>query len=304
MTALRDGVLCIDKPEGWTSFDAVARARGISGCRSVGHGGTLDPMATGVLPLFFGRATKAVGLVPDTDKGYIAGFRLGLATDTQDVTGRELSRSDLLVGRAALETALSAFRGEILQRPPMVSAVRVGGKRLYDLARQGIEVERAPRPVTIRSLELTAYDEATRSGTLEISCTKGTYIRTLLDDLGRALGTGGVMTSLRRIAALGFTLADCVTMERMEELAVRGELDDAVLPVERLFGSYPALALDERLARLFVNGVRLSLTELPERPPADVPLRVCCGGRFLGLARADGPSRTLVLIKLFETNRK
>ena len=183
-----NGILCINKPEGFTSFDVIAKLRGILKTKKLGHAGTLDPMATGVLPVFAGFATKACDILPDSDKSYIAGFRLGVTTDTQDRTGTILhQRPANHLTAEMIEQALPAFRGEILQLPPMYSAVSVNGQRLYELARKGIEVERTPRPITIYRLELLRYDPASQEGEMEISCSKGTYIRTILHDLGETL---------------------------------------------------------------------------------------------------------------------
>ena len=236
-----NGVLVLDKPAGFTSFDAVAVMRGLAHEKKIGHTGTLDPMATGVLPLLLGNATRAAALLPDTDKEYEAGFCLGHATDTQDTTGKTVAESARRAAQADVEAALGGFRGEILQIPPMVSAVSVGGKRLYDLARKGIEVERKPRPVTVYRLELLEFDEEARSGVLRVSCSKGTYIRTICADLGEALGTYGAMSALRRTRACGFSLADCVTLGEARELAAAGRLAERLLPVESLFSAKPVV---------------------------------------------------------------
>ncbi|OCN01218.1 tRNA pseudouridine(55) synthase TruB [Clostridium sp. W14A] len=297
-----NGILILDKPAGFTSFDAVAVMRGLTHEKKIGHTGTLDPMATGVLPLLLGCATRANALLPDTDKEYEAGFRLGIATDTQDTTGKTTAESDRGASREAVEAALGAFRGEILQVPPMVSAISVGGKRLYDLARQGIEVEREPRPVTIRELELLSYDEPSRSGTLRIACSKGTYIRTLCADLGEALHTYGVMSSLRRTRASGFTLADSVTLDRAKELAAGGRLAERLLPVESLFSGMPAVSVSPAQAARFQNGGALDLERTALRralPAEDAVFRVQGpDGAFLGLGRASaGQLRVLRLFR-------
>lgn len=295
-----NGILILDKPAGFTSFDAVAVLRGLTREKKIGHTGTLDPMATGVLPMLLGCATRAESLLPDTGKEYEAGFRLGIATDTQDTTGKTVAESERGAAREELEAALGAFRGEILQVPPMVSAVSVGGKRLYDLARRGIEVERKPRPVTISRLELLSYDEADRSGTLRIACSKGTYIRTLCADLGEVLHTYGVMSSLRRIRASGFTLADSITLPQARELAAAGRLAERVLPVETLFAGLPVIGVSPAQASRFCNGGALDLcrTELRSTLPVDgAVFRVKDpDGIFLGLGRSqDGQLRVLRL---------
>ena len=296
-----NGILVLDKPAGFTSFDVVAVVRGLAHEKKIGHTGTLDPMATGVLPLLLGSATRASALLPDTGKEYEAGFRFGIGTDTQDITGRVLQEDGKGVPAAELEAALGGFRGDILQVPPMVSALSVGGKRLYDLARQGIEVERQPRPVTIGRLELLSYDEASRSGVLRVSCSKGTYIRTLCADLGQALGTCGAMTSLRRTRASGFALGDSVTLEQARELAAEGRLAERLLPVESLFSEKSALSVSAAQAVRFQNGGELDLARTSLRaspPPEGSVFRVRSPeGAFLGLGRAE--NGRLSVLRLF-----
>lgn len=215
-------------------MDVCAKLRGILREKRVGHGGTLDPMATGVLPVFVGRATRAVEFAENGRKEYLAGLRLGLVTDTQDVTGTVLETCPVPAGPAELEAALGAFRGDIRQIPPMYSAVKIQGKKLYELARKGQEVERKPRPVTIHELELLGAESET-DYRLRCLCSKGTYIRTLCHDLGQALGCGGALYSLRRTMAAGFTLADAVTIQDVQE---RGEA--LLRPLDGLFVQYPA----------------------------------------------------------------
>ena len=234
---MANGILIIDKPAGWTSMDVCAKVRGILREKRVGHGGTLDPMATGVLPVFVGRATRAVEFAENGRKEYDAGLRLGLVTDTQDVTGTVLETRPGAVGRAELEEALAAFRGEIQQMPPMYSAVKVQGKKLYELARKGQEVERKPRVVTIYELELLEAESET-DYRLRCLCSKGTYIRTLCHDIGQALGCGGALYRLRRTMAAGFTLADAVTLE---DLQAQGEA--LLRPLDSLFARHPALTV-------------------------------------------------------------
>ena len=184
LIAARSGVILIDKPSGFTSFDVIAVLRGVLRERRLGHTGTLDPMATGVLPVLVGKATRAADILPENEKSYRAGFALGYSTDTLDVTGEVVKRSGKTASREELLAALDSFRGVITQLPPMYSAVQVGGRRLYDLARQGVSVERTPRRVEVYSAELIGFDQSAQSGELEISCSKGTYIRSIIDDLG------------------------------------------------------------------------------------------------------------------------
>ena len=293
------GILCVNKPQEFTSFDVIAKLRGMTRTRKLGHSGTLDPMATGVLPVFFGNATKACDLVPRSDKRYRAGIRFGLATDTQDIWGRPLRKDPSPVPRVALEAALSAFRGEISQLPPMYSAVQINGQRLYDLARRGIEVERPPRTVTIHSLELLAYDESAREAAIDVHCSKGTYIRTLCHDLGEALGCGAVMTSLTRTEAAGFTLADCRTFAEIEELLAEGTFAEALLPVAQLFRELPPVHLSPVQTRMFENGVRLDLNRVRYEDSGEIHAVYGPTGEFLGLADCRKETAELVMRKLF-----
>ncbi len=298
-----NGVLIIDKPPDFTSFDVVAVVRGLTHEKKIGHTGTLDPMATGVLPLLLGRAAKAADLLPDTDKEYRAGFRLGERRDTGDVTGEVIRQDGVPVSRDRLEQAMKGFRGEIDQIPPMYSAVSVGGKRLYQLARQGIEVERKPRRITVSRLELESYDEQKREGVLTASCSKGTYIRVLCEDIAAAAGSCGTMTSLRRVRACGFSEADVVSLETLREKAASGAWESVLRPVESLFSDDPAVRVSPAQAARFCNGGALSMDRL--RMPRTVLApngRICVydsGGRFLGLAKADLERSELRFLKLF-----
>ncbi len=246
-----NGILCVNKPQNFTSFDVVAKLRGILQMKRLGHGGTLDPMATGVLPVFVGTATKACDIMPNSTKSYRAGFRLGMTTDTQDITGKLLSSSETEVTRKALEEVLPRFIGDIMQLPPMYSAVQVNGRRLYDLARQGIEVERTARAITVDGLVLESYDETSREGVVSIACSKGTYIRTIINDIGEALGCGGIMTSLVRTSSGGFTLDDCFTLEEIQRARDEGRLEELILPIERVFVTLPKLRLNEVQTRMY-----------------------------------------------------
>ncbi|MCI9272922.1 MAG: tRNA pseudouridine(55) synthase TruB [Clostridiales bacterium] len=257
-----NGILVIDKPKDHTSFDIVAIVRRLARQKKVGHTGTLDPMATGVLPLLLGTATRAQSLVPDTDKEYVARFQLGLITDTQDSTGTVLSHREVCVNQARLESVLPQFRGDILQVPPMYSAVQKNGVRLYDLARQGITVDREARPIRIHKLRLLEFEETTGSGALQVACSKGTYIRTLCHDIGISLGCGAVMTDLRRTTACGFSLSDSISLEEARSLAERGELESKLRATEGLFSPYPVVNVSDKQAVRFQNGAGLMLSRL------------------------------------------
>ena len=267
-----DGIRCMDKPEGMTSFLCVAILRRLLGVKKVGHAGTLDPNATGVLPLLVGRATKTLDRLPVHDKSYTATMRFGAVSDTLDVWGTVTETGSPLPTRAAVEAALPAFRGDIMQVPPMTSALKKDGVRLYELARQGIEIEREARPVTIYELELLEYDETAGELTIHCACSKGTYIRTLCDDLGRMLGCGAVMTALRRTAAAGYTLADCITVDEAKALAEAGQLGTRVLPIETILASYPAITVTAPHAARFRNGGALDLARL--KATVEGPVRV------------------------------
>jgi len=283
-----NGILCVNKPQDFTSFDVVAKLRGILQMKRLGHGGTLDPMATGVLPVFVGNATKACDIMPDNNKSYRAGFRFGAVSDTQDIWGEVTERSDMSVEREAIEAVIPEFTGKIMQLPPMYSAVQVGGKRLYDLARQGIEVERQAREIEVTALVLEEYDSNTREGVMSIACGKGTYIRTIISDIGERLGCGGIMTSLVRTSSGGFGLDDCFTLEEIQKAKDEDRLEELILPIERVFEKLPKLRLGEAQTRMYRNGVKLDLSKLRGIREGEE----CYGvygfdGGFIGTAFAD-----------------
>ncbi|MCL1903486.1 MAG: tRNA pseudouridine(55) synthase TruB [Oscillospiraceae bacterium] len=256
-----NGIICVYKPTGYTSFDIIAIMRRLLNTKKIGHSGTLDPIAEGVLPVFAGAATRAIDYCPDTDKEYRAGFRIGTTTDTQDISGQELSRvnsnipDEVLLSR--IKAAILNYIGEIEQIPPMYSAVKVKGKRLYDLARKGIEVERTPRKITVHSIEIEHYADS--EGIIKISCSKGTYVRTLIHDIGQSIGFGAVMTALQRTKSNGFALGDCYTLEELREIhaANPAKLESLLKPLDILF-DYPKGYLDERQTELYRNGAILN----------------------------------------------
>ena len=288
---MANGIIIIDKPAGWTSMDVCAKLRGMFHEKRVGHAGTLDPMATGVLPVFIGRATRAVEFAADSDKEYIAGLRLGVITNTQDTTGEILEERPVEVSGERLRRVLERFTGDIEQIPPMYSAVKINGKKLYELARKGREVERKPRPVTIRALELLGWPEAGEDFTLRVVCSKGTYVRTLCHDIGQALGCGGCMSALRRVKAAGFTEADSVTLEAVQAAVDRGEGESLLLPVDAYFAGLPMLVLKTAGAEKRIrNGAVLAARDLP-----DGEYRVYGMDKtFLALCRAAGGTLTTV----------
>lgn len=249
------GILVVDKPEGFTSFDVVAKLRGICGTRRIGHGGTLDPMATGVLPVFVGGAAKAVDMQERADKMYTATMLLGRRTDTGDVTGETLEQAAVPadIGLDAVAAVLPRFTGTQQQVPPMYSAVKVNGQPLYKAARAGKTVERTPRPVTLHSIML-AGSPAPNEYILNIHCSKGTYVRVLLEDIGRALGVPATMAALRRTAAAGYTEAQTVNFAQVEEAKAQGTLASLMLSVETVFCALPQLTVDEAAAQRLLNG--------------------------------------------------
>ena len=283
---MASGIIVIDKPAGWTSMDVCAKLRRVFGERRVGHAGTLDPMATGVLPVFVGRATRAVEFAEKSDKEYVAGLQLGVVTNTQDISGEVLERHPLgSVGEPDVHQVLERFRGDILQLPPMYSAIKINGKKLYELARKGREVERKPRPVAIYALELLEQAGET-DYRFRCVCSKGTYIRTLCHDIGQVLGCGGAMYELRRAMAAEFTLAEAVTLEDVQE---RGEA--LLRPVDSLFAQYPALTVRSAGVERRVR----SGGGFTERGLADGTYRVYGReGAFLCLSRAAGGEVTAI----------
>jgi len=268
-------LLLLDKPEGLTSFSAVARARRVLGIKKAGHTGTLDPMATGVLPILLGGATRFAEFLPSHDKAYVAGLRLGIVTDTLDITGTVLEERQVNVTRSEIEAALGQFRGKILQVPPMYSAKSQGGERLYALARRGIEVEREARAVEIYRLELVDDEN------IYVECSAGTYIRSLIDDLGRALGCGACMSSLRRVKANGYGIERCVTLEQLEQGDTSG-----FVPIDEALAAYPAVEVTPAQTVRFRNGGALDLARLQIKIPTEGALhRVYGNNVFLGLGR-------------------
>lgn len=288
-----NGLVLLDKPEGYTSFKAVAALRRIYGTKRAGHTGTLDPLATGVLPVLIGRATRLCSFVLEADKKYTAGVRLGVVTDTLDITGNVLSRSEPDVSDGALLDALEHFTGEYNQTPPMFSAVKVDGKRLYDLARNGVTVERRPRRVNIK--EITLIGRAGNDFTVDVLCSKGTYIRSLADDIGRYLGCGAVITSLRRTATAQFDISQCAALEQIESDPGR-----YLLSAEAAVGYLKRIDITGDQKRRFLNGADLTVGNFEETAGTapDELLIVKCGGEFLGLGKycGDGLVRTKCVV--------
>ena len=281
---MANGILIVDKPEGWTSQDVVSKLRGVLHEKRVGHGGTLDPMATGVLPVFAGRATRAVEFFEHAEKAYEATLLLGTTTDTQDTTGTVLETRPVTVDEAGVRALLPRFTGVQQQLPPMYSAVKIGGKKLYELARAGKEIERKPREITVFSIELLHFEN--NSARLWIHCSKGTYIRTLCHDIGQALGCGGCMAALRRVQAGAYRLADAVTLD---EILAHPEPQTLLKPVDSLFSAYPRLTLTPAQEKCCRNGAAFTCKWSAGRCRVYSPT-----GEFLALCEvADGKLKTV-----------
>lgn len=297
-----NGIICIYKEKGYTSFDVVAIMRKLCGTKKIGHGGTLDPMAEGVLPIFVGSATKAVDYCPDTSKEYRAEMKFGVTTDTQDITGEVITTSDIQVGRNAQYILEQKFKGELMQTPPMYSAVQVNGQRLYDLARQGIEVERKARPITVSSIKFEEFEN--NKATVVISCSRGTYIRTLIYDMGIETGAGAVMTALTRTRSGNFTVRDCYKLSEVKEAFEQGgfeAVEKLLMPIEWVYKGLPRALLDEDQTRMFCNGVVLDANRVAfEREYDGVYRIVSDDGTLLGIGEV-GEKSELKVIQRFNT---
>lgn len=276
------GIVVINKPGGMTSHDVVNKMRRLYNTRQVGHTGTLDPMATGVLVILVGRAAKAAEYITAADKRYLAGLRLGIKTDTGDITGEIQMRSDALPDAETVKTAVSRFKGEIRQIPPMYSAIKINGRKLVDLARQGILVDREARPVNIYSLAVSPVDEAEGEYKLDIHCSKGTYVRTLCEDIGSVLGCGGAMSSLQRIAAGTFSIGEAYAPGQIEAMTA-AERTGILLPVENLFSEYPVLKLNGFFAKLAGSGAEIYQAKIKTSFADGDRLRIYDDDGFLAL---------------------
>lgn len=279
-----NGIVIIDKPEGWTSQDVVSKLRGVFQTRRIGHGGTLDPMATGVLPVFVGRATRGVEFFEHAEKTYEAVLRLGITTDTEDISGTVLEEKEVTVTESAFLASLDGFRGEIQQIPPMYSAIKINGQKLCDLARKGREVERKPRTITIHKLECLEFTGNTVR--LLVHCSKGTYIRTLCKDIGVALGCGGCMESLRRVSAGEYTIENSVPLA---QVVASEHPEQFLLAVDSMFRNYPAITLTEKQEKRCRNGNSFTITL-----ESGTYRAYSQAGEFLMLAKVeDGTMKTI-----------
>ena len=281
-----NGIICINKKQNITSFGVCAKLRGILGEKKVGHTGTLDPMAEGVLPVMIGGATRFLNFLPESDKGYRASFILGKTTDTLDITGNVTAEYENNVSESDVSEALKFFKGKIMQTPPMYSAVSVNGKRLYELARQGIEVERKEREIEIKRLELV--ENINGEYVIDVFCSKGTYIRSLIDDIGRMLGCGAVMTSLVRTSAMGFTLENCTTLDELQQRKNENiGFDDILLPLDKVLSAYNKITISPAQSVRFKNGGSLDLARIKKQLFKEEIYRIYNPeDAFLGLGQA------------------
>ena len=296
----RNGILILYKPQDWTSFDVIAKARGILSTRKVGHSGTLDPMATGVLPVFMGRATKAVDMQIIKDKEYIATFKLGLNTDTGDVTGEVINQRPVTATKEDVLAEMENFRGEITQLPPMYSAVKINGQPLYKLARRGVtveNVERKPRKAVIK--ELVMLEDNTLEENeykIRVLCSEGTYIRTLVEDMGENLGCGAVLSSLSRTKACGYTLDDCITLEQLQQARADDTIDSLIVNTDTVFMHLDRIDLSTELAKRLLNGARSRIA----KPDGDY--RVYYKDKFYAIANVT--EKKMSVVKLFVEKEK
>lgn len=297
------GIICVNKEKDITSFGVVAKLRGITDEKKAGHTGTLDPMATGVLPVMFGGATRFLNFLPDSDKGYRATFKLGMTTDTLDITGEVTSQSEVAVSVYDVKKVMRDFVGVIDQIPPMFSAKSVDGVRLYDLAREGKTVEREACKVEIKELELVTFDETEHTYQIDVLCSKGTYIRSLIDDIGKKLGCGAVMTELVRTKAMGFDLSDCVTLAELQERkdSCIG-FDDVLIDIERMFDCYKKVRVSPAQSTRFFNGGALDINRVQKNI---MPDEICAvysdKNEFLGLGqRQDEELKVLRVLSVRE----
>lgn len=298
---MMNGIIIVEKEKGFTSHDVVAKMRGILHRKKIGHTGTLDPDAVGVLPVCVGKATKVCAMLTDMEKTYVAQVRLGVTTDTLDMTGNILSQKKVTVSGEELYRTLEHFHGEIQQIPPMYSAVKVQGKRLYELARQGKEVQRKPRTIVIHNLLLREEALDRQEFTIEVKCSKGTYIRTLCQDIGEELGCGSAMKSLVRTQVGPFTIAQAKTLDEIQTLIGEKREEEILIPIERIFDNYRSGEVGEEAMKYLRNGNRInaSLCTL-ENPLPDEYIRMYgADGQFYAIYRFDSQENRYHIVKMF-----
>lgn len=293
-----NGFVFIDKPEGFSSFQAVAKCRRIFDTKKIGHTGTLDPMATGVLVVAVGNSTRFIELIPSHDKAYEATFKLGIQTDTLDITGNVINEADVHCSKDDVLQVLKCFQGKINQLPPMYSAIKQDGKRLYELARQGINVERKEREIEIYSIEMTAGNEETNEYRIAVSCSSGTYIRTLIDDIGNKLGCYAVMTALRRTSANGADIKECYTFDDLEKLKENNKLEEILIPVDELL-DYPKVTVSDPQGKRFNNGGELDLIRVRQIKENGMYRVYSQSGQFCGIGKADIEEKLLKVKRVY-----
>lgn len=291
-----NAVIGVNKPKGFTSFDVVAKLRKILKTKKIGHAGTLDPLATGVLPILVGKATKLCDLICDNYKEYVADFKLGVLTDTLDITGKVLLTSSVSVSKLDIENALQKYLGEFYQTVPMYSAVKVNGQKLYNLARKGQEVERPKKLVKISKLELKNYDPQANEGRIIVGCSKGTYIRSLIDDLGKDLGCYATMINLCRIKSCGINLTETVTLDELEKAVNERKFENILLNMDCFLKEYREYNLSLHEKEKFSHGAILPIADSKFKDQE--LLRVYYSGQFLGLAKVDLGNQKLKIVKL------
>lgn len=297
-----NGIININKEKGYTSHDVVAKMRGILKTKKIGHTGTLDPDAEGVLPLCIGNATKLVDFITDKDKTYQAVLKLGITTDTQDITGKVMKTSDVNVTVDEIEKVIKGYIGGYMQLPPMYSAIKVNGQKLYELARQGKEIKRERRSVIIHDIKVLDINEEEHEATIIVNCGKGTYIRTLINDIGEDLGCGGTMKSLIRTAVGDFNIQNAYKLSDIEELVKADELEKALEKTEDVLSAYPKLVMDKEFDKLVHNGnpfLNKHLAE-PSQSPLEGMVRVYDGDNtFIGLYKYDKVKKGYYPVKMF-----
>lgn len=299
------GIINVYKEAGFTSHDVVAKLRGICKQKKIGHTGTLDPDAVGVLPVCLGSGTKLCDLLTDKTKEYVARFRLGMTTDTQDISGKVLTTGEACVSQDEVQKILSSFIGNQEQIPPMYSAIKVQGKKLYELAREGKEIERKPRPITIYEMELLKAEHPEYE--IRVKCSKGTYIRTLCHDIGQALSCGAVMTSLIRTKVGSFELAGAKTLSEIQQLADCGDLHNIIVPVEDMFCRLPAITVLPEAEKALQNGNQLKISQIREQnlKETEEEFRVYSSiDRFCGIYQYDKAKRMFTPVKMFLEGRE
>lgn len=295
-----DGIINVYKEKGYTSHDVVAKLRGILKMKRIGHTGTLDPDAEGVLVVCIGKGTKLVDMITDKDKSYKAVLKLGITTDTQDMSGNIIEKKEVSVDRARVEEVINSFIGEISQLPPMYSAIKVGGKKLYEYARQGMEIERQPRRVEIKDIKILDYNESEHEVTVLVDCSKGTYIRTLLHDIGQALACGGAMKELTRIRVGSFSIDNALRLSDISELVKNGRLKDHIIPIENMFASLGRVIIKKDYNKLVHNGnvFNYNMVQLQDGQDCEKMRVYDADGVFIGIYRYDKEARVYKPVKM------